>query len=319
MGVFDQIVEHATRLTPTERRIAEVLANEPQVIAFGTVAQVAERAATSGPSVVRLAAKLGYPGFIGLQAAVQAELATQLGMVQGRSAPARDAAGPVDLRDRVAQVEADNVAVTLSGLPDETLERALELLGDPERSVWVVSGEVTGPVGTSLAAQLACVRPCVTSLAGSPAALGRAIAAISPGDVIVAIDVRRYERALVDAVALAREKGAEVVAVTDGPLSPLATPDAAVLFVAATGVGGFDSMTGALALTNLLAAGVAQRLPDAPLRFEATEEAWAALDALVGQPSERGGQAAGAGASDLVVDLERLARGTEAGHASPYS
>src|SRR5207248_3098152 len=83
MGVVERIMAHADRLTATERKIAEVLASEPQTIAFGTVAQVAQRAGTSGPSVVRLAVKLGYDGFVGLQADVQAELARQLG-------PARD-------------------------------------------------------------------------------------------------------------------------------------------------------------------------------------------------------------------------------------
>src|SRR3974390_968817 len=83
MGVVDRIMAQSTRLTSTERKIAEVLAGEPQTIAFGTVAQVAQRAGTSGPSVGRLAVKLGYEGFVGLQADVQSELARQLG-------PARD-------------------------------------------------------------------------------------------------------------------------------------------------------------------------------------------------------------------------------------
>ena len=91
-------MEHAERLTSTERKIAEVLAGEPQTIAFGTVAQVAQRAGTSGPSVVRLAVKLGYDGFVGLQADVQSELARQLG-------PARDRIRqrpPTDFLARVA-------------------------------------------------------------------------------------------------------------------------------------------------------------------------------------------------------------------------
>src|ERR1700760_854673 len=83
MGVVERIMTHADRLTATERKIAEVLATEPQTIAFGTVAQVATRAGTSGPSVIRLAVKLGYGGFVDLQADVQQELADQL-------APARE-------------------------------------------------------------------------------------------------------------------------------------------------------------------------------------------------------------------------------------
>src|SRR6516164_5371252 len=121
MGVVERSMTHADRLTATERKIAEVLAGEPQTIAFGTVAQVAQRAGTSGPSVVRLAGKLGYDGFAGLQADVQSELARQL-------APARDRIRqrpPSDLLSRVQAVEQDNVVRTLHGIPAATLEKSV--------------------------------------------------------------------------------------------------------------------------------------------------------------------------------------------------
>src|SRR5580658_9943580 len=112
MSVVERIMAQSHRLTATERKIAAVLAGEPQTIAFGTVAQVAQRAGTSGPSVVRLAVKLGYEGFVGLQADVQSELARQLG-------PARDRIRqrpPTDLLARVQAAEQDNVQGTLDAV-----------------------------------------------------------------------------------------------------------------------------------------------------------------------------------------------------------
>lgn len=281
MGVVDRIVEHADRLTPTERRIAEVLAGDPQAVAFGTVAQVAGRASTSGPSVVRLAVKLGYRGFVGLQAAVQAELASQLGPAHDRIRQRP----PSDLPGLVHQAELDNVARTLEGVPAALLDRAVALLTDRRRQVWVIAGEVTGPVGASLAGQLGRLREGVAVLAGSDAAVGRALAGAAGGDVLVAIDIRRYERSLVAAVRMAHRRGLAVVALTDSPLSPLAGRGALALFVSASGVGPFDSMTGALALANLLSAAAAARLrSSAAARLDAVEQAWGDLGALVAEP-----------------------------------
>ncbi len=130
MGVVERIMTHADRLTATERKIAEVLASEPQTIAFGTVAQVAQRAGTSGPSVVRLAVKLGYDGFVGLQADVQAELARQLG-------PARDRIRqrpPTDLLTRVQAAEQDNIVRTLHGVATAALNRVHHPVGRPASS-----------------------------------------------------------------------------------------------------------------------------------------------------------------------------------------
>jgi DNA-binding MurR/RpiR family transcriptional regulator len=304
MGVVERIVEHAERLTSTERKIAEVLANEPQTIAFGTVAQVAQRAGTSGPSVVRLAVKLGYDGFVGLQADVQAELARQLG-------PARDRIRqrpPTDLLTRAQAAEQDNVLRTLHGISSSGLDRTIARLADRHHRVWVLSAEMTAPIGLVLAGQLAQLRDGVTLLAGSEVAVSRALAGLEPVDTLVAIDIRRYERSLVALARSAAQRGAVIVAVTDSPLSPLAAGAAESFFISAQGVGPFDSMTGGIALVNLFSAGVAARLrQSAPARLDAIEAAWSAIGALVAEP----------GGSGPLAGIDRIAypqpNGDEAG------
>jgi DNA-binding MurR/RpiR family transcriptional regulator len=281
MGVVERIMAQAERLTSTERKIAEVLAGEPQTIAFGTVALVAQRAGTSGPSVVRLAVKLGYDGFVGLQADVQSELARQLG-------PARDRIRqrpPSDFLARVQVAEQDNVLRTLNGLDPAALERVVARLVDRRHEIWVIAGEWTGPIGAVLAAQLSQLREGVTELRGSEVAMSRSLAGLEPDDTLIAIDIRRYERSLVGLTRWAAERGATIVAVTDSPLSPLVGGASETFFISAQGVGPFDSVTGGVALANVLVAGVAARLRQtAPARLDAIEAAWSAVGALVAEP-----------------------------------
>jgi DNA-binding MurR/RpiR family transcriptional regulator len=285
MGVVERIMDRAERLTSTERKIAEVLAREPQVIAFGTVAQVAHRAGTSGPSVVRLAVKLGYEGFVGLQADVQSELARQLG-------PARDRIRqrlPSDFLARVQAAEQDNVLRTLHGISPAFLERSIARLTDRHRRVWVLSAEMTMPIGMVVASQLGQLREGVTLLEGSEVAISRAMAGLEPGDTLISIDIRRYERSVVGLTKWAAKQGAVIIAVTDSPLSPLGAGAAETFFISAHGVGPFDSVTGGIALANVLIAGVAARLrQSAPARLDAVEAAWSAMDALVAEPGGKG-------------------------------
>jgi DNA-binding MurR/RpiR family transcriptional regulator len=87
--------------------------------------------------------------------------------------------------------------------------------------------------------------------------------------------VRRYDTWVLDAVAALRRAGNPVVAVTDGPLSPLATDAAAWFTVTAEGAGPFDSHVGTLALLHALLAGVADRLRGtATDRLDRIEAAW---------------------------------------------
>jgi DNA-binding MurR/RpiR family transcriptional regulator len=213
---------------------------------------------------------------------VQRELADQLG-------PARDRIRqrpPTNLLERVAGQEQDNVARTLQQVSGEVFDRTVAMLADVDRRVWVLPGEVTFPVGQVLALQLGQLREGVTLLAGSEVSVNRSLAALSVDDPLVVIDIHRYERWLVDTVAWAQaEMGAAVVALTDSPLSPLVAGAAEAFFVAAQGVGPFDSMTASLALANALVVGVAARLREpAAAHLDAIEAAWVANRSLVAEP-----------------------------------
>lgn len=299
MTVVERIIECVDRLTATERRIAEVLTDEPQTVAFGTVAGVAKRAGTSGPSVVRLAVKLGFDGFVGLQAEVQRELADQLGSARERIRRQP----PANLLDRVARAEQDNVGRTIGQVDSEAFDRSVALLADPRRQVWVLGGEVSLPIGDCLMLQLGQLRDHVVLLRGSEITVKRSLAGVRSADVVVVMDIHRYERWLVEALNwVTTERQPSVIALTDSPLSPLVVGATETFFAAAQGVGPFDSMTGSLALVNALVVGVAARLREtATERLDAIESAWMADRSLVAEP----GRAQSGSALDEIVRTPR--------------
>lgn len=276
--VTDHIEEHRAQLSPAERRVAEVVLRDPECVAFGTVARVAERAGTSGASVVRLSTRLGYPGYSGLQAAVQRVIGQQLRPAVERI---RDERGS-DVLSRTRRAELDNVDRTLASVAPEAFEQAVTLLADRERSLRVVAGDAEAGVGAMLTAALALVRDDVVQVGGSDVAVARQFAGTGSETVVVAIDLRRYERWVVEHVTRAVAEGATLVAVTDSPLSPLAALASASFAVAAEGAGPFDSHVGTLALANALVTGVAGRLRrSATRRLDAVEAAWRGAGALV--------------------------------------
>ena len=73
MDLERRLGERADALTPSERRIGETILANPQLVAFGTVADVAEAARVGTATVVRFAVKLGFDGYSQLQASVQGD------------------------------------------------------------------------------------------------------------------------------------------------------------------------------------------------------------------------------------------------------
>lgn len=273
-GLLERIEAHAATLPRAERRVAEVVLSDPQVPAFATVAELGARAGTSGATVVRLAERLGYDGWVGLQADARAALGQQLRPATQRI---RESARG-DVLEQTAAREAENVHATLGAVDRTAFSSAVALMADPKRAVHVLAGDAEVGIGALLTAALDLLRPGVQALTGSPPAVARALAHARAGDVLVAIDLRRYERWVLETATSAADRGIEVIAVTDSLLSPLASISSATFVVTAEGAGPFDSHVGTLALANALATGVARRIRrPAAARLDRVEQAW--LDA----------------------------------------
>lgn len=271
--VAERIRSAHDHLTVAERRVAEVVLATPSSIGFGTVADLASAAGVGAATVVRFATKLGFDGFTELQERVRDELVHQLRPASERIRE-QSGRGVVEAH---AAVEMSNVQGTLDGAAASTVAAVVDHLADLASPVAMLSGEASTGVARQFVTDLASLRPDVLTIEGNDVAVRRTLALLPPGSTVVALDVRRYDRWLVDAVQLAAEQGCWVVALTDGMLSPLAGSAAHTFVLSAGAVGPFDSHVGTLALLNLFVTEVAARLGDtAPGRLDRVEAAWRA-------------------------------------------
>ena len=278
MEVENRITESGPQLTTAERRVAEVVLSNPELVAFGTVAELAQAAQSGAATVVRLAAKIGYDGFTALQAAVQHELSNQLRPAAVRI---REARGGVTVRKHL-QREIDNVQKTLLAIDEHSVTQASEHLADLSRAVLVLSGDASTGVSRQFVGDLSALRPNVELLEGNEVAISRRLSQVRKGDMVIAIDLRRYDRWVVDAATEAKRKQAWLLALTDSALSPLAGLASASMVLSAGGVGPFDSHVGTLALLNVLVAAAAEQLRDtATARLDKAEAAWSAQSKLI--------------------------------------
>lgn len=264
-------------LTPAERRVATAIADDPEAVAFGTVAELARRADTGGATVVRLAAKLELDGFSALQELVRDELRTRLRPAAQRIREPL----PDDPLDRALSTEVDNLVHTFERIDRDRFRRAVATLSDLDRPVAVMSGTESTGVAGQLAAELGALRPGVTHLTGTDVAVAQRAASLVPGTAMVAVDFHRYDRVVLDVLTVTDGLLGALVVVTDSALSPLAGRTDLAFVAAAAGAGPFDSKVSALAVLQALTVGVAVELRDsATERLDRAEAAWSRLGML---------------------------------------
>lgn len=273
----DRIAEIATSLSPAQGRVARLVDEAPSVVAFGTVAEVAREAGTSPQTVLRLAGRLGHSGFPGLQDEVRDALVARLPPAAARI---RQRPG-TDLRGEVMVADEANLAVSLD-IDEADVTAVVDLLTDVDRVVGVLAADSWVGVGGLFAGHLSQLRDHVRVIDGPVPRVARQIAMLGPGNIVIALDVRRYERWVVDAAAQAVANGAALVAVSDGPTSPLFGPASHRFVVGVGSPGPFESATGVVALLHLLVTATAARLrDDAGGRLDAVEQAWIERNALL--------------------------------------
>ena len=275
MTISDLIAGAGERLTPTERLLAEAVLADPTLLAFGTVTDLAERVGTSRPSVVRFAAKLGFGGFVELQEHVRAGLSRLLSRPSQRI---RSQGGQPAPR---AAIEAASAAAF------EALEGGrLAALARPiaeASAVWIFSGETSRAGALALHSGLKMVRPAVHWVEAH--SLGRDLAGVEPRDVAVVFDFARYRRQCLAAARALAERGVPLVAITDGPLSPLAALTETWCGLTVPAIGPFDSSVPAVIVAELVVAECAARLSDdARERIDRTEALWEATGTFEESP-----------------------------------
>ena len=160
------IAEHVRasvgRLTAQERKAAQVLLTNYPAAGLAPVAEFAERARVSAPTVLRFVAKLGFLGYPDFQRQLREELEAQLASPLAK--PARKAGPRSPQRpfiDPFAEAAVANLQGTFRNLPEDDFSAIVELLCDRRRSVHLIGGRFTDALARYLAAHLSLVRPDV--------------------------------------------------------------------------------------------------------------------------------------------------------------
>ena len=270
------VAERIRQLLPTlpaaERRVARVvLANYP-VAGLETIARLASRSGTSGPTVLRLATRLGMGGFSELQQVLRDELEAR------ERSPLIAYSSQLELGDDLPATAAamlgQAVTSSVSGVERTDFDQAIDLIMAPKARVSTTGGRFSGVIAEYLAAHLQQLRSGVSIVRMAdrvPSLLD-----LTRRDVVVVFDFRRYQADVVNFGRAAAERGAQLILITDPWMSPLSTVARVVLTAEVAAPSPFDSLVPCMALVETLVAGIVAVQGDAPRgRIAQYDEYWA--------------------------------------------
>ncbi|SEW31062.1 transcriptional regulator, RpiR family [Cognatiyoonia koreensis] len=219
--ISDRIQGKLDDLTRAERQLAlSILENYP-ASGLGPLAELAERANVSVPTVARMVQKLGYNGY----PEFQAELREELGAIaKGPIAKHETWAGAAPLEhilNRFTDAVIDNIRNTLAHIDPDAFDAACALVADQKRHLYIVGGRITHTLADYLFMHMQMIRPNLTHVQSTSNAWPHYLLNADEGDVFVIFDVRRYENNTLKLAEMARARGAKIVLFTDQWRSPI--------------------------------------------------------------------------------------------------
>jgi DNA-binding MurR/RpiR family transcriptional regulator len=256
------IVDRAKGLPRRLTQVATYALENPDEMAFGTVASIAQDADVQPSTLVRFSQNLGYQGFSELQEVFRSRLRDRVlnydERIEQLKAHTRASGKSGIVFDGFAEAAERSLASLREKLDPSQLDAAVAKLAGAT-TIYLIGLRRSFPITSYMAYAFGKlgIRYVLVDALGGLAAEETSFA--TPQDVALAISFTPYASETVTLAQRLAAKSVPIVAITDSPFSPLATLAATWFEVQEANFEGFRSMAATLTLAMTLTVAVAER------------------------------------------------------------
>ena len=247
--MIDRLNQSGKRLSKGHRKIAQYIVEHYEKAVFMTASKLGESVGVSESTVVRFASAMGYEGYPQLQRSLQELVSHRLTANQRF-----EMSTEIDPREALGVVlksDMQNLRATMEQMDASVFEDVVNRLLNA-RAIYVMGLRSAAPLAQFMGYYLNYIFDNVHLVSSGATDVFEEISKLKENDVLVGISFPRYSSRTLEAMRFAKRCGAQVVAITDGPMSPL-TDIADATLTARTDMASFvDSLAAPLSLINAL-------------------------------------------------------------------
>ncbi len=273
-NLLKDIEEGMSLFSKSQKLIAGYILENYDKAAYMTASRLGAVVKVSESTVVRFAIELGFEGYPEFQHSLQEIVRTRLTSFQ-RMEVTNSLIGDGDVLTKVLMSDIDKIKHTLEDIDRNAFNNAVECLVNA-KNIYILGMGSSSVLARALNMSLRIIFDNVKMImATSGSEIYEQIMNIDKGDAFVAVSFPRYSRRVVNAVSFARDKGVDVIALTDSPVSPIA-PFADQILYAKSDMASFaDSLAAPLSVVNALVVAVSrERQQETAERLHKLEDIW---------------------------------------------
>lgn len=262
-----------SRLSKGQKLIAEYILKHYDKAAFMTAAKLGASVGVSESTVVRFANQLGYEGYPELQKALQELIKNKLTTAQ-RIELSNDFIIPNNALKGVLKSDIENIRSTMEKINYEAFESTVNSILNSKK-IYIVGLRSSAALADFLGFYLNLILDNVKIVSYGMSDIFEQMLTLGEGDCVIGIGFPRYAMRTVETLNYAKSRGADVIAITDSVLSPLATKADYVLIAESNMASFVDSLVAPLSVINALIIAVGLREKDKISKtFTELEQVW---------------------------------------------
>ena len=252
--ILKTIEEAYPKLSPRLKTAARYVLKHPAEVALSSLRDVAAGAKVSPTTIVRLATDVGYENYNAFKDAFRAPMRTGSGQYAANASRLlneQTTSGATEFQQQIPLAISASLDLLFRTVTHEHITTAAGKLRKARR-IYVLGLRSMFSPAFYFYYLMKTLSPAVVLLENRMDMLIEEMGAIGPGDVLLAISFEPYAAAAIKAAALARDTGAEVIALTDSKLGPLAAKATQVFVLPTSGSSFYQSLVPTMALLEML-------------------------------------------------------------------
>lgn len=261
-------------LSPTQKRIADMMLEEAETICFLRLDEVSKKAEVTTVTVIRFVKKLGYESYGAFKKDLQNYVQTMIvpkRVIKSEIQNFKDEPAAEIIQQAITN-EFNLMTATYKSMPVDTLIEVAELLKN-SRKIFIAGTGLNQAVAEMLLVRLnfLCLDAQILPH-DNLTVLPYQLTATGPDDVFVIFSFPNYKRFAIDVAKCAQSLGCHTVCITDKPSSPVAAYAEKLLLCQTSSLVYYNSMTMPVSLVTILASILAVQISTDPKTKEKLDQ-----------------------------------------------
>ncbi|TQR18306.1 MurR/RpiR family transcriptional regulator [Psychrobacillus soli] len=254
MVILDLISQHFTKMSKSQKKVANYVLEHPNDIALYSAAEFGSKIGISESTVIRFSNLLGFSGYTELQKLVREQFFKESSLTSYQQSK-MDIPKDISFHKQVMEQDRESILATMNQIDDVAYQAAIQRLSNA-KSVYVLGLRSSYPAANWLSFSLGLVKENVHFIRPETEDVIRTITQMDEHSVVIIISFHRYLKETIQIAGLIRNQNSYIIGISDSILAPIHAYSDILFPIYAANKSTLDAVSPLFSFMNAIVAGL---------------------------------------------------------------